>query len=142
MPDYLGCKHDAKYLDGEETVYCVFCRAMAAEEGKDAMEHELGMLETVLRRQQREMAEMRKDRAGLQATVDKLPKTADGVPVMPGMAVWINSPCVRKYVVLGIKHNQELVELNCNLGSVLRSDKLYSTREAAEEARAAQVANP
>lgn len=54
----------------------------------------------------------------LQAIVDKLPKTADGVPVVPGMVVW--------------KSNCEPTNVGMLLGTWVC--QCYSTHEAAEAA--------
>jgi hypothetical protein len=61
----------------------------------------------------------------LQAIVDQLPKTADGVPIAPGTRVWselageVSRVTVNRIGIGGVYHD------------------VYSTREAAEKARAA-----
>lgn len=61
----------------------------------------------------------------LQAIVDQLPKTEDGVPIYPGMTVWALIP------------GCEISDVEAQavgIGGVWRY--CYSTREAAEKARA------
>ena len=73
----------------------------------------------------------------LQAVVDKLPKTVDGVPIVPGMTVWrldhpyLDSPACRGEKVFEI--HVEHVRLN-GVGGPYHSHELASTREAAVEA--------
>jgi len=72
----------------------------------------------------------------LRAIVDKLPKTADGVPMVPGMEVWCIgtmrynngameelSGRTKEHVLMGLQRGK------------LFEGRLYSTREAAEKAR-------
>ena len=69
----------------------------------------------------------------LRAIVDKLPKTADGVPVVPGMMVWrvlLSGSLDYREVVSII--SSDVVSLN-DIGAYFGD--LYSTREAAEKAR-------
>lgn len=90
----------------------------------------------------------------LQAIVDRLPKTADGVPVVPGMKVWhcanrhygphagelfpsvgitahMNSP-----YCLGENCYSEGCQGDDGGGRTWNFEQCYSTREAAEKARA------
>lgn len=60
----------------------------------------------------------------LRAIVDRLPKTADGVPIYPGMTVWALIP--------GLEISDAEVQV-VGIGGVWRY--CYSTREAAEKAR-------
>ena len=78
----------------------------------------------------------------LQAIIAKLPKCNRLVgrklvcdcPVVPGMVVWIASPCVREYDVFVIK-GEGWVELSRGMGFTIRpADEIYDTREAAEAA--------
>ena len=61
----------------------------------------------------------------LQAIVDKLPKTADGVPVVPGMEVWVTMTRLRQSHI--VKDWTEVDEQDWE-------KYFYSTREAAEAA--------
>ena len=71
----------------------------------------------------------------LRAIVDKLPKTADGVPVLPGMtlwdSVWINKPFV-VHSLLVFCPEAARSEWTTNDGEV-DPGQCYSTREAAEK---------
>ena len=73
----------------------------------------------------------------LQAIVDKLSKTADGVPVVPGMDVWL--PGYPKYPgeveadAYGVNPCVDWPE------KLYHPCKLYSTREAAEVARCSRA---
>ena len=71
-----------------------------------------------------------------ESIVDKLPKTADGVPMVPGMEVWCIgtmrynngameelSGRTKEHVIMGLQRGK------------LFEGRLYSTREAAEKAR-------
>ena len=57
---------------------------------------------------------------GLRAIVDRLPKTADGVPITPGMLLYEPHSCHVTDVVFGKEWEQR---------------NIYSTRDAAEKAR-------
>jgi len=73
----------------------------------------------------------------LQTIVDKLPKTADGVPVVPGMVlhdpIWIEDP-FGVHQLLVFCPNARRSEWSCNDGEVDTS-QCYSTREAAQAAK-------
>lgn len=71
----------------------------------------------------RECQRLRKDRDRLQAIVDRLPKTADGVPIYPGMTVFARLRCAVTEV--------DVPKVGC--GGVYA--QCYSTRDAAEKAR-------
>jgi predicted nuclease with TOPRIM domain len=67
----------------------------------------------------------------LQAIVDKLPKTADGVPVVPGMSLYVDGPWeVQTALMLkgGSQPSRGDTWLRLSTGNY------YSTREAAEAA--------
>ncbi len=74
------------------------------------------------------------------AIVDKLPKTADGVPVVPGMTVWVvgdygDGRSIHEFVVWCLSHRTG--DDGGTTGSTFcwgHGDS-YSTREAAEAAR-------
>jgi hypothetical protein len=74
---------------------------------------------------------LRRQLSTLQAIVDKLPKTADGVPVVPGMTLWYWSK----------KHGPQRLEAvmrttdGCNDFDLNIESFLHSTREAAEAAQ-------
>lgn len=87
-----------------------------------------GNFDTVVDRLNEQHAEIER----LRAIVERLPKTADGVPVTPGMAYWfeyMDTPGE-----FGQLHASEIY--NCN-GDVVFNTYCYSTREAAEAARKA-----
>ena len=72
----------------------------------------------------------------MQAIVDRLPKTADGVPMYVGMKVWVrceNRPDVafRSFTILDID-GQTVGDVFSRL---VKFEDCYSTREAAEKAR-------
>jgi len=72
----------------------------------------------------------------LRAIVDKLPKTADGVPVVPGMTLWDSIWLGRPFGVQQLSvfcPNASRSEWMCNEGEVDVS-QCYSTRAAAEAA--------
>jgi len=80
----------------------------------------------------------------LQAIVDRLPKTADGVPVTPGMIVWIWSKVetpkpspIREKRLLYSYH--DWCDVQTGYVSATRKSvplcSVYSTHEAAEKAR-------
>lgn len=64
----------------------------------------------------------------VKATIDKLPKTADGISVVPGMELWYNNP-------LGIIPTPELEDWS-DIGGLFDNQlqPFYSTREDAEAA--------
>ena len=69
----------------------------------------------------------------LQAIVDKLPKTADGVPITPGMTVWTKywtGP--RKELVDDLQ--VFVAEPTIWMNGEADTDQLYSTEAAAREA--------
>ena len=73
----------------------------------------------------------------LRAIVDKLPKTADGVPVVPGMTLYSSQNICGAFrkpeivVSLEVYANHETSEW---MDGHLEVELLYSTREAAEAA--------
>lgn len=77
-----------------------------------------------------------RERKRLQAIVDKLPTTADGVPIVPEMTVWVIGNfgsivrSVRELVVYDVS------SLQCSDGDRYRwsARDCYSTRKAAEAA--------
>ncbi len=76
-----------------------------------------------------QLAGLDKENTRLRAIVDKLPKTADGVPVIP----MINTVYVHRY----FEPTEEIVECDINKTwgvPVHRIGESYSTREAAEAA--------
>lgn len=73
----------------------------------------------------------------LEAIVDKLPKTADGVPVTPGMTIWFNTRKseAKGFIVASVGTGF------CELKDKPRGcyhDKFYSSKQAAEAARERQ----
>ena len=89
------------------------------------------------------------DRDALRAIVDKLPKTADGVPLMPGDAVYYSrNPSEKEVVeflvapyekwvtdVWGVKNQPRAISKG---GGGWPASRCYSTRAAAESALAAE----
>ena len=65
--------------------------------------------------------------------IDKLPKTADGVPVVPGMQVWlVEHPTTLGHTVSAIGRRGRIwLE---NKGAIYYGQEIASTREAAEAA--------
>ena len=64
--------------------------------------------------------------------IDQLPKTADNVPVVPGMRVWrVIHPTTLGHTVFEVGRNK--IRLN-GIGHICEGVKVYSTREAAEAA--------
>ena len=69
----------------------------------------------------------------LQSIVDKLPKTADGVSVTPGMTVIQRHPETGEtWTLIVMLMAQEEFFFSCHHNSTRRYDECYSTREAAE----------
>lgn len=78
------------------------------------------------------VAVVRKEIERLQYIVDRLPKTADGAPIVPGMALWYRSPA-------GIIETPPLDTWAEIEGMIAEDedygpDTFYSTRAAAEAA--------
>lgn len=82
------------------------------------------------RRAQAENAELRQQLAEAKAVIDKLPKTADGVPVVAGMSLYHSSG------EFSTVSEVSIVVVNCGHQIVEHASRYYSTREAAEAARA------
>ena len=82
---------------------------------------------------------LRRQLAQAKAIVDKLPKTADGVSVVPGMEVWrwdAYLKCVKQCVVDRVYQNGGVgLSFHDNDEGGFVSTQLYSTREAAEAAK-------
>lgn len=70
--------------------------------------------------------------ARLQAIVAQYPKTADNVPVVPGMRLYTSSVCAGWIV------RMDVVPLQPGTYGVMPIKDLYNTREAAEAAEAAK----
>lgn len=69
-----------------------------------------------------------------QTMVNNLPQTADGVPVVPGMDVWLDSPSVHCCMVTRIMFGGAVhLDFHGAPHSVIRGAQCYSTREAAEK---------
>ena len=81
---------------------------------------------------------LRAERDRLAEIVERLPKTADGVPVTPEQEVWVPAGVVssdaRSYRVVPV--DSSLVGVVEEFSIVFVSDNCYSTRAAAEAARA------
>ena len=69
----------------------------------------------------------------LQAMIDRLPTTADHVPIVPGMTIYQSdgSPVI----VSGYDWHGDWWEIELEHDGFLPSDEVYSTREAAEKAK-------
>jgi hypothetical protein len=79
----------------------------------------------IVEEQERRLAELQTEIERLRAIVDRLPKTADGVPIAPGQGVWTWFPD---------RSQPETVTLQ-RIGACGVYAGCYSTREAAEKAR-------
>lgn len=83
-----------------------------------------------------ELAKANAEIERLRSIVDSLPKTADGVPIIPGMTLWLVV-----YNALGQQVYEAVPDVVVEGEYVrtwfgaIRSDRCYSTREAAEAAR-------
>ncbi len=82
----------------------------------------------------------------LQTIVDKLPKTADGVPITPGMEIRVRKPRISnqwyQFVVVAIHPNDVIHGEGKHHGMSVgpfSASSLYSTREAAEGAAEAAI---
>lgn len=93
-------------------------------------------LSEMLQISRKEVGQLRTEIERLRAIVDKLPQTADGMPVVPGMRVWrLEHPTTLGHVVMSVRKGS--VDLN-GMGTVFQASSLYSTRNAAEAARLPQ----
>lgn len=80
----------------------------------------------------------------LEAIVEKLPKTADGVPITPGMKVWGTSPFggVRDPATAQLRgFFDEYPIFACEWGHNVAGRECYSTREAALAASKKEATN-
>ncbi len=72
---------------------------------------------------------LRNQNTSLQAVVDKLPKTADGVPIVPQMQIWYRfNDTIHEDMVLGLTAEVAWSHL-------IAWNDCYSAREAAEAAK-------
>ena len=92
-------------------------------------------LDTLTERTQEYIAWLEAELERLRAIVDKLPRTADGVPVVPGMEVYypIRSG-TRQGEILQQWVNDSLDVTPCRSTNRVAIYSWYSTREAAEAA--------
>jgi len=87
-----------------------------------------------------ERDEARAEIERLQAIVERLPKTADGVPVYPGMQVWYHSECLPGSVTgpWVVVHFNDAISVALRQSPGVMTSRLlrrsFSTREAAEAA--------
>ena len=111
----------------------------------DAVTAERDALQAELKLRRIQVADVTEQRDALQAVVDKMPKTADGVPVIPNRD-WVYSPSGRHLKVLTDTHGAEpiyYVPEAMNFGGVWRDlvvSDCYSTKSAAEAAMKEQGA--
>jgi len=83
-----------------------------------------------------EIADLQAENARLAGIVAKLPRTADGVPVVPEMKLWGNHP-LRGLIDLTVQHDLTAKgEYNGTGWPVLNLKDCYSTREEAASAAA------
>lgn len=70
----------------------------------------------------------------LQAIVNRMPKTADGVPIMPDSIVWLDR---QRYVVLAVGQHDCWIALSYNRErrQWVSADRLYSSSDAEEKGR-------
>ena len=82
-------------------------------------------------------AEIHNDRINLTDLVARLPTTADGVAVVPGMTVWTHKnrvPCVAGYFPLRVSGvTDRTIYVDDNGNQVARHLNVYSSREAADK---------
>jgi len=79
----------------------------------------------------------------LQAIVDKLPRTADGVAIVPGMVVYKWFECPPGIQAIDVVDVCDTEDITCEINKgefkgwtdVVESQDCYSTREAAEAAQ-------
>lgn len=86
------------------------------------------------------VAEQAAELERLRAVVDRLPKTADGVPVTPGMEVWKhlkNGKAVSLGTIESIHHYDATTSRWPYRDQANPYELIYSTREAAEAAKEA-----
>lgn len=82
------------------------------------------------------MAEAAAELRRLQATVDRLPKTADGVAIVPGDSVFLwDNQTLFAVGVLTTGCGGEMLFGESASTRLRRGHEVYSTREAAEKAR-------
>ena len=108
----------------------------------------LGNMTAAWDRQMNEIAELKADNARLREIVGRLPKTADGVPITPGMEAFLlpDHPVVATAVLSDQIASGMAIESateNCpahydELGVFWFAEAIYSTRAAAEAAREAK----
>lgn len=85
-------------------------------------------------RRSRELAALRAEIARLQAVVDKLPKTADLVPIVPGMKLWMPGRCGPATATLRGQFEAYPIYAE-GWGMNVAGGAVYSTREAADVAK-------
>jgi len=71
----------------------------------------------------------------LEAIVERLPVTADGVRIVTGMFLWTNITGRAERFIAEIRACGEYEVRAIGLGRNLKATECYSTREAAEKAR-------
>ena len=92
------------------------------------------------------LAELQEENDRLQAIVAKLPKTADGVPVVPGMEVWQDcfDGIKQRWAASGIEDDRAMVTsfvyAECYSTRKAAEDELRRAREAAETKAAHEAA--
>lgn len=105
-------------------------RAFASSSGD-----ELRAIAWEIERLTKRITELEADNERLQAIVDKLPKTADGVPVVPEMPLYMpGSNTVGEVNPMTVNDGYSWPNANGS-SPASRLDDCYSTREAAEAAK-------
>ena len=109
---------------------------MDREDLRDALA-EITRFRTIVDELRKEIQQLRRHVRIDEEIIDKLPRTADGVPVVPGMTlwdpVWPDDP-FGVQALLVFCPNARRSEWMCNDGEV-DAAQCYSTREAADAAR-------
>jgi len=124
-------------------------RLAQAEERVKALKKALADMWTLRQEAANARDGARADVERLQAIVDRLPKTADGVPLVPGMTVFIPHPhpsnlitervVLAPYGTLACLTKEPAHSGCCESATHRQARECYSTRKAAEAARKANV---
>lgn len=121
-----GMKAVLVWTDVAETAYCNSCG------------------QVLWQREPRDRGELRPTYAQLKAIVDRLPQTADGVPIVPGDTVWILKFEKHLFEAIDFRWRSETFPGgqvfvrgywgNAGYDSDVKWSEVFSTREAAEAA--------
>ena len=81
---------------------------------------------------QDQLEQAKADIERLEAIVDKLPKTADGVPITPGMKIWLINQDEGQARFHAVDARDSTIKWWC--GNCFHPEEFYSTPEAAQAA--------